>query len=53
MPYAVRKKGDEYCVYNTNTDEEKACHKTKEDAERQRRLLEAIEHDEGFKPRNA
>jgi hypothetical protein len=52
MPYGVRKKGEQYCVYNKDTGEEKACHATEEDAERQRRLLEAIEHDEGFKPRD-
>jgi hypothetical protein len=49
MPYTVRKKGDEWCVYNTDSDEEKACHETEEAADRQIKLLNGIEH--GMVPR--
>lgn len=47
MPYKVEKRGeDDYVVINTETDEVKAHHDTKEDAERQVRLLHEIEKDE-------
>lgn len=49
MPYEVRQKGDEYCVYNTETGDEKACHDSKEEAEKQVRLLRGLEH--GMTPR--
>lgn len=45
MPYVIRQEGDKHCVFNEDTDEKKACHDTKEDAERQVRLLHQIEHD--------
>lgn len=44
MPYVVRKKGEEYCVYNTDTDDEKACHDTEEAAQQQVKLLHGLEH---------
>ena len=46
MPYEVRKaeSGDGYEVINKDTKEVKAKHATKEDAEDQVKLLEAIEH---------
>lgn len=46
MPYDVRpaSDGDGFEVVNADTGEVKAKHATKEDAERQRRLLEGIEH---------
>jgi len=47
MPYAVRKEGeDDWVVVNTETDEIKAHHDNKEDAERQVRLLHELEKDE-------
>jgi hypothetical protein len=51
VPYKVEKKGDQWCVINADTGEEKACHATEEDAERQKRLLLAIENDPSVKPR--
>lgn len=48
MPYEVRKNGDSYEVINKDTGDVKAKHTTKEDAEKQVRLLEAIEHDPGW-----
>ena len=50
MPYEVRKApdGDGYEVINSETREVKAKHATKEDAEKQVRLLEAIENDPGW-----
>lgn len=54
MPYEIRKLPDEdaYEVINKDTGEVKARHEppdAKEKAERQVRLLEAVEHDEGWK----
>jgi hypothetical protein len=51
MPYEVRKVEDGCEVINSETKEVKAHHTDCEDAHRQVRLLEAIEHDENFKPR--
>lgn len=51
MPYEVRADGEDYQVVNTETEEVKATHKPpdgKEKAEKQVRLLDAIEHDEGW-----
>jgi hypothetical protein len=50
MPYEVRKaeEGSGYEVINSDTREVKAKHASKEDAEKQVRLLEAIEHDPGW-----
>jgi hypothetical protein len=51
MPYRVEKDGDGCKVVNTESGEVKAKHARCEDAERQVRLLHAIEHDPNFKPR--
>lgn len=52
MPYEVRKLEDGGCeVVNKDTGDVKAKHDDCENAHRQVRLLEAIEHDPGFKPR--
>ena len=53
MPYEIRKSGENYEVINKDTGEVKATHEppdAKEKAERQLRLLEAVEHDEGWTP---
>lgn len=52
MPYKIRENDGHYEVINEDTGEVKARHTTKEDAERQVRLLEAIEHDADWEPRN-
>jgi len=46
MPYEVRKVGEEFCVFNKDTEEQKACHATEEEADRQVKLLHSIEKDE-------
>lgn len=51
MPYKIEERNGKYCVINADSGEEKACHETKEDADRQVRLLHAIENDPTFKPR--
>jgi hypothetical protein len=53
MPYEIRKKEgtEDYEVINSESKEVKATHEppdAKEKAEAQVRLLEAIEHDEGW-----
>jgi hypothetical protein len=53
MPYEIRKKenSEAYEVINKDTGDVKAVHEppdAKEKAERQVRLLEAIEHDPGW-----
>jgi hypothetical protein len=51
MPYEVKQEGDKYLVVNKDTGETKATHEppdAKDKAERQVRLLEAIEHDPGW-----
>jgi hypothetical protein len=56
MPYEIRKaEGDSgnYEVVNKDTGEVKAVHEppdAKEKAEKQVRLLEAVEHDPGWEP---
>ena len=48
MPYEVKKDGQDYLVINKDTGEEKARHTgpdAKEKADKQVKLLEAIEHD--------
>lgn len=45
MPYKVEQQGDDWIVINTETDEVKAHHETKEDAERQVRLLHELEKE--------
>lgn len=51
MPYEIRKEGDKFCVYNKDSGDKKACHETQEDADRQVRLLHAVENDPNFKPK--
>jgi hypothetical protein len=54
MPYEIKHvEGNGYDVINSDTKEVKAHHATKEDAERQVRLLHAIEHDPNWEPKNA
>lgn len=54
MPYEIRQvQGNGYEVINKTTGDVKAKHATKEDAERQVRLLHAIENDPHFKPRES
>lgn len=55
MPYSVRKQEgtENYEVINTETEEVKAVHEppdAKEKAEKQRDLLEEIEHNPGWEP---
>lgn len=50
MPYEIRQEDGKHCIYNTDSGEKKGCHDDKEDAERQLRLLHAVEHDPEFKP---
>lgn len=54
MPYEIKSvEGDGYDVINSETKDVKAHHEKKEDAERQVRLLNAIEHDPNWEPDNA
>lgn len=48
MPYAVRKQGDKWITYNTETGQKKGTHDSKAKANRQMRLLYGVEH--GWKP---
>jgi hypothetical protein len=53
MPYEIRQLGDKYEVINKETDEVKATHEppdAKEKAEKQVKLLNAIENDPGWEP---
>lgn len=53
MPYEIRGvDGNGYEVINSDTKEVKAKHATKEDAERQVRLLNAIENDPNWEPKD-
>ena len=53
MPYEIKAvSGNGYEVINSDTKEVKAKHATKEDAERQVRLLHAIENDPNWEPKN-
>lgn len=53
MPYEIKKvDGDGYEVINSETKEVKAKHATKEDAERQVRLLHAVENDPNWEQTN-
>jgi len=45
MPYKAEERDGGWVVVNTDTNEVKAKHDSKESAERQVRLLEAIEND--------
>jgi hypothetical protein len=51
MPYSIEKSGNKFIVKNTATGHVKGTHSTKEKAESQMRLLQAIEHNPGFKPK--
>ena len=50
MPYAIRKKGDDFAVVNTETGKVKGTHDTKADAQKQINLLRGVEH--GMVPRS-
>jgi hypothetical protein len=53
MPYEIKAvPGDGYEVVNKETGQVKKKHGTKEDAERQVRLLHAIENDPNWESRN-
>jgi hypothetical protein len=45
MPYEIKKNGESYEVINKDTGEVKAAHTTHVEAEKQVRLLHAIEND--------
>jgi hypothetical protein len=51
VPYAIEKRGNKWVVINTETKAVKGTHDSEIKAERQRRLLEGIEH--GWKPSGA
>lgn len=54
MPYEKKHvEGDGWDVINSETKEVKANHDTEEAADRQIRLLNAIEHDPNWEPDNA
>lgn len=44
MPYKVEERDGKHCVINTETDEQKACHDTREEADRQVKILHGLEH---------
>jgi len=48
MPYEIKPKGDKFEVINKDTGEVKAEHATHENAEKQVRLLHAMENDPGW-----
>ena len=50
MPYAVKKQGNKYITYNSETGESKGAHATREKAMKQMRLLYMVKH--GGTPRN-
>jgi len=50
MPYKIRKNKGSYSV--TSPHGTRAKHTTKEKAEAQVRLLQAVEHNPGFKPKH-
>lgn len=54
MPYKIEADGENYKVINEDTGEVKAVHEppdAKDKAERQVRLLHAIEHNAEFEPK--
>lgn len=54
MPYEIRKvDGNGYEVINSETKDVKGKHESKEDAERQVRLLHAVENDPNWESHNA
>jgi hypothetical protein len=53
MPYEIKPvEGNGFEVINSDTKDVKAKHATREDAERQVRLLNAIEKDPNWEPSN-
>lgn len=53
MPYEIKSvDGNGYEVINSETKDVKGKHETKEDAERQVRLLNAIENDSNWEEKN-
>lgn len=48
MPYEIKPNGSEFEVVNKDTGEVKAKHSTHADAEKQVRLLHAMENDPGW-----
>lgn len=53
MPYEMKKDGENYIVVNSETQDVKGTHEppeAKEKAERQVKLLNAIENDPGWEP---
>ena len=48
MPYTIRQSGSKFVVVNTETNDVKGRHDTKEKAQRQINLLRGIEH--GWEP---
>ena len=50
MPYSVRRQGNKWITYNTETGDTKGTHATKEKAVKQMRLLYMVKH--GGTPRN-
>jgi hypothetical protein len=54
MPYEIREvPGDGFEVINSETKEVKSKKTTREEAERQVRLLHAVENDPNWEPQNA
>lgn len=49
MPYAIRRKGEKWVVYNSETGDIKGTHTSKEKATKQMRLLYMVE--QGGTPR--
>lgn len=52
MPYEIKPANSGFDVINSDTQEVKAHHATKEDAERQVRLLRAIENNPNWEKEN-
>ena len=44
MPYEIRKQGDMWITYNSETGEQKGKHDSREKAMKQMRLLYMVEH---------
>lgn len=49
MPYTIEKRGDEYCVINKKTKENKGCSSSREHAIAHMRLLYGV--DKGMVPK--
>jgi hypothetical protein len=46
MPYEIRTEEGQWCVYNKDSGDKKACHDSEEKAEAQVRLLHSLEKDD-------